>query len=376
MGRKVLIVCGQEIIYENNDGGKKCSLRNYELFKEVFGEKNVFLCMVTNKYKNSEEQIIRFPSHSSVFWKIGNVLKGNCFTSQGVENNIIDFINNHDINIVLFERSMYGKMIKRIKQRKIRSQIWIFVHNIEKNYFWNKMIHQSFLFILPYYVIKHSEKMTFQYADYILTLTERDSRIIFDCYGKRSDIILPMSFRDNYQKEKKLKVQNAKRLLFIGSMFPPNYEGIKWFVENVMSEIEDYSLQIVGKNFEKRREELERSNVEVIGTVDDLEQFYYSDNIMIMPVFYGDGIKIKTAEAMMYGKIILATNEALEGYDVDQTRGIFRCNTKKEFIECIYKIQNDMDKNEMELSTRKLFLEKYCLNEQIEKCRVEWTGGE
>ena len=46
--KKMLIVCGQEIIDERNDGGKKCSFRNYELFCKVFGKKNVYLCMLTN----------------------------------------------------------------------------------------------------------------------------------------------------------------------------------------------------------------------------------------------------------------------------------------------------------------------------------------
>ena len=35
---KILIICSQEIIYERNDGGKKCSFRNYELFRQVISD--------------------------------------------------------------------------------------------------------------------------------------------------------------------------------------------------------------------------------------------------------------------------------------------------------------------------------------------------
>ena len=49
MDKKVLIICGQEIILEQNDGGKKCSYRNFELFQQVFGVDNVYLIMFTNK---------------------------------------------------------------------------------------------------------------------------------------------------------------------------------------------------------------------------------------------------------------------------------------------------------------------------------------
>ena len=103
-----------------------------------------------------------------------------------------------------------------------------------------------------------------------------------------------------------------------------------------MPSLSNYRLKIVGKGFEYKKGDLERDNVEVIGTVDDLDPFYYEDNMMIMPIFYGAGQKVKTAEAMMYGKIILATDEALEGYDTDEVQDVYRCNSKEEFISAIH----------------------------------------
>lgn len=39
-------------------------------------------------------------------------------------------------------------------------------------------------------------------------------------------------------------------LLFVGSYFKPNVEGIIWFIDNVMPYI-NYSLLIIGKGMEK-----------------------------------------------------------------------------------------------------------------------------
>ena len=39
---KVLIVCGQEIIKERNDGGKLCSYRNLELFSKCVWKRKCF----------------------------------------------------------------------------------------------------------------------------------------------------------------------------------------------------------------------------------------------------------------------------------------------------------------------------------------------
>lgn len=371
MGKKVLIVCGQEIITERNDGGKKCSFRNYELFCNVFGSENVYLCILTNNKVEDTNNIFRLTAYRTIVDRAVNILRGTLFTSASNEKKIVEFIQNNNIDIVVLERSMYGSLIKKIKRQKLACEIWVFVHNIEKQYFKNKVKHQSFLFYLPYLKIAKSEEETFKYADYIMTLTERDSKLIEEIYGRKSDLTLPMTFYDVFDDKKRAKDnQGKKELLFIGTMFAPNYDGIKWFVENVMTELENYHLTIVGKNFEQKKSELEKKNVNVIGTVESLEEYYYSDNIMVMPIFYGDGMKIKTAEAMMYGKTILASDEALEGYDVADVQGIYRCNTKEDYIKIIKKIEGK--ENYYSKMVRQLFLAKYCLDSQIIKCKETW----
>ena len=112
-------------------------------------------------------------------------------------------------------------------------------------------------------------------------------------------------------------------------------EGLKWFIDKVMQKLDKktYFLKIIGKNLETKKIELERENVEVIGTVDNLEEYYLRADAVVIPIFYGDGMKVKTAEAMMYGKMIFATDEALEGYDINNVEGIYRCNNAGEFID-------------------------------------------
>ena len=154
-------------------------------------------------------------------------------------------------------------------------------------------------------------------------------------------------------------------------MFGPNYDGIKWFVDNVMEKLIEYTLTIVGKNFESKKDELQRKNVIVVGTVDDLEDYYYQNNIMVMPVFYGDGQKVKTAEAMMYGKTIVATDEALEGYSVDSVEGVFRCNTANEFIQTIRKV-SFLSRDRYRVSVRNKFLEEYSYSSILKEVRKDF----
>ena len=114
---KVLIVCGQEIIKERNDGGKLCSYRNLELFQSVFGKENVFLIMFS-KYKEIDKNthIIRKPTHCGKINKVRDVLTGHMFTSAANEMELINFIKEKGIRFVVFERSMFGKIICKIKK--------------------------------------------------------------------------------------------------------------------------------------------------------------------------------------------------------------------------------------------------------------------
>ncbi len=356
--KKVLFVCGQEFILDRKDGGKKCAYRNYCMLKTVYGEENVYAYIFTNEYKEKDEYVCREQSHRSLLRKILHVFLLRPFCSLSSEQRLISYIYSNHFDLIFFERSMFGPITKKLKSLNIKTQI--FCENIEKNYLWRKVKSQNVAFLFPYISTKLNEKMTFKYADSVICLTKRDSLLLKKFYGKTCDAVIPMTFSDSLQEDRIIKTytENEKKLLFIGSCFYPNYEGIKWFIINVMDKLPEYTLLVVGKNFEKKRNELQTANVQIVGTVDDLSEFYLKNYAMVMPILSGDGMKIKTAEAMMYGKTILASDEALEGYDVEGVKGIYRCNTPEEYITSIQKVyaQNNIGYIE---DVRKLFLEKY-----------------
>lgn len=337
MKRKVLYICGQEMLLDRRDGGKKCSYRNYKMLCEVYGEENVFAYIFTDMSSECNEYIHREKGHKSIIHKIINVALLHPFYSPKQEKRLIEYIKNEKFNLVFMERSMFGTLAKSLKNAKISTQV--FLHNIEKNYVWNK-VKKNLMFILPYISTKYNERMTFKYVDEIICLTKRDSKLLKEIYHRECSAIIPMTFSDEFSEEKlkKAKKDSEKKLLFIGSCFPPNYDGIKWFIENVMPKLQEYKLYVVGKDFEKKRSELQRENVEIIGTVDTLENYYYSNSVMVMPIRYGDGMKVKTAEALMYGKIIVGSEETFVGYDIQGINGIYECECIEDYVKTIRNI--------------------------------------
>lgn len=378
---KILMLACQEIIEQQNDGGKKISYRNFELLCRTFGNDNVTLMMYTNHRPSIEKtSIIRVRSYNNVVDRAFNVLCGRLFTNVRGEEKVLSFIKKNNIDILFLDRSLYGTLVNKLKAQNIECKVWVYAHNIETNYFRNKFKNNKLLSYIICKKVDVNEKITIQNADCLMGLTERDGRLMLELYGKEMKYIIPTLFSDVVDEQLiETNYDDTLHLLFLGSCFGPNYDGIKWFVDSVFDRLHNVDLTIVGKGFEDRRQQLTKDGIIVIGSVENLSDYYYKNYVMIMPIFYGDGQKVKTAEAMMYGKTILATDEALEGYEVDGVTGIYRCNSDIEFVDTINNLILDMNYLDNVQPVRNIFLLKYEFNNMMSilepKLWKEWIDG-
>lgn len=357
MEDKILFVTGNDIFDEYGNGGVKGSKKNYDLLVNKFGKNSVIvLQFALSTYKHNTDlgsNLICFQSPDGNLQALIAACGGCKKYFPWEEAKILKCINSLNVQYVFFDGTTIGKLVKRKTQYR---QI-VFFHNIEADYALNKVKNESFLFLPSYMASLYNEKMAIC-ADKICCLNERDAKLIKDRYGRAADCLLPVSFADSFEKEK-TRINDDEKILFVGSYFGPNVDGVEWFIKNVMISLEEVELNIVGKGFECKKIEYEKyGNVNVIGTVDDLSEYYYSHDIVVMPIRYGAGMKVKTAEAMMYGRTIIASDEALEGYDVDGVDGICRCNSAEEYIRTIKAELVKIHKPYNE-SVRKLFLDKY-----------------
>ena len=108
------------------------------------------------------------------------------------------------------------------------------------------------------------------------------------------------------------------RLLFVGSNTAPNSVGLAWFLEQVWplvrSRCQDCELDVagtVGRAFDSAQHD----GVHFHGIVADLEPLYRDAAIVISPLTFGSGLKIKLVEAMAQGKCVVATSVTLQGVE-------------------------------------------------------------
>lgn len=317
---------------DNQCGGAVINRRNYSLLSNIYGN-NLFIYEF--EYVEYESKIVK--------WK--NCLHGFYFgiTNQHVRE-VSEIIKLEGINIVFISNSLFGCFATEIKKRYPNIIILSFFHNVEYIYAQEEYkAKKSIKGLLLSYLTYRFEKKMIIYVDYIVALNNRDARELIRIYHRTVDFVLPTSFEDRCGNIEYNKGERGTRLklLFVGFNFFANVHGISWFVEQVMPYVKNVVLYIVGKGMELERARLERENVQVIGTVDSLDEWYKRADVVVSPIFLGSGMKTKTAEALMYGKSILGTKEAFEGYDLEFSRVGALCNTADEFIKKIMEIQKD-----------------------------------
>ena len=343
------------------EGGEQVSQKNVDMLTAVLGEGNV-----DTYYIHDETRKRRATEYlSGAFWFPFGYFFG--LTPRRVRE-ICRLAKGYDY--VFIGRTVFGILAKALKADGYQGRIISFFHNVEVLYFQAKLEHKPWRFIITG-CADRNDRWTCRYSDSIIALNSRDSRLIVQRYGRKADAILPVIFKDTYQRKSYPKdLTGTKPLcLFLGSYFEPNCEGIEWFSKNVYPHV-NITMKIVGKGMGRIREKYYvPEGVEIIGDAPDLLPYFEEADIMVLPIFKGSGMKVKTCESLMYGKNIIGSTEAFEGYELDYDKVGARCDTAEEFIKAIRSFC-DKPRNRFNAYSRSVFLEKYSEKSVIETYRA------
>lgn len=342
------------------EGGEQGSQKNYNVLSQLVGEENI-----TTYYVHDESQkksvidyakgILFFP-FNYYFGLTPKRVKG-----------ITDMASSYDV--VFIDRSVFGIIAKKLKQAGYKGRVISFFHNVEVPYFEAKLGNKPGKGVLLR-CIDNNDRYACQYSDKTIALNPRDEEELYQRYGRKADVLIPVAFRDKYLKDSyPQNTTSTKPLcLFLGAYFPPNNEGILWFVQNVLPHV-NVKMKVVGKGMARlKAEEPLLKDIEVISDAPDLLPYFEEADIMVLPIFKGSGMKVKTCESLMYGKNIIATDEAFVGYDVDYDKVGGKCNTAEEFIARIKDFEAS-PRPRFNAYSRQMFLEKYSEEAVVEKFR-------
>lgn len=322
-------------------GGAKASIRNYELLK-----------------KYAPVDVISVQKRSNLASML-SILQGyfppiSRKDRQTVKKKLRESSYSH----VFFDGSHFGTIVKTVKRKGVKTLC--FFHNCEYDYIEVRFGQGNSLKKSIYkHLIARQEKLAAQYADCNIVFTKRDAERICELYGVELPVIVPLTLPDIYRESSAQARQGEKTCLLFGPVGQANEEAFGWFVTNVSPSLHCKTC-VAGKGFEAYKDKWSSDKVEVHGYVEDVAVLYAEADCVAIPLLSGGGMKIKTAEALMFGKTIFGTDEAFVGYELEPEKAGGCCNSAEEFIEAINRFA-DGEQPSFNSYSRQIYEEKYSL---------------
>lgn len=332
-------------------GGREllCKL-NHDALKLIYGDRLVVFELPRSKRKGIKSAISTLKGHIDGL-------------NEETTKMSLNLIQTENIGQMFVDGSNLGEIVSAVTKKFPNVETSTFFHNVEARFFWGSLRQSKTLRALAVLVANYlAERKAVRHSAKVICLSDRDSGLLYKLYGRGATHLAPMALQDKLPADYVLRPTPPKEkfALFVGGIFYANRAGISWFVKHVVPRIQ-IKIYIVGRGFEDLKQELEREGqVEVIGAVDSLADWYRNAYFVIAPIFDGSGMKTKVAEALMFGKKIIGTPEAFSGYEDVADRAGRICMSPKEFAAAINSAE-EIVKCSFDTELRMIYESKYSL---------------
>lgn len=371
---KCMIISPQCIV-PPYDGGKLCIYSHVRCLEEYFD--SVFLVMGNCEHEgdclqwfNKNTKVCRIKRTSSKLKgsfvkKIGVLVKwflsGVPRQAQTLEGHykkkeIMSKIKKERVNCVVLETPYASEYVDICELKQSNVKVVLIEHNVEYIFVKDLLHKYGVLSNLEIMRTLEYEKKIINSATDVYALSPKDAAVLNDKFKFNKVKYLPTLSMNKYEKWENTDSNYA---IFSGSLsFLPNYEGMKWFLENVwkvyVKANPNLWLKITGKIDDKIKREFSiYPNVEFTGYLNDkdLQKTFLGCLFAVIPIFKGSGIKIKLLEALSYGVPVLATSHCFEGVPYKENNykisPYFWCVNSDDFIDKIKLLSQNKDMRSM-----------------------------
>lgn len=140
------------------------------------------------------------------------------------------------------------------------------------------------------------------------------------------------------------ELSRQPRIIFLGGMhWPPNAEGVKWFVREVLpiihQQLPEAQVVVVGKS--PPQEIIDVENVHAAGFVEDVSTYWQESRVFIVPIHAAGGMRVKILDAWAHGLPVVSTSIGAEGIAYQNGRDILVADDAVEFAGCVVRLITD-----------------------------------
>ena len=343
------MVRGMKVLYIAKRGPNNIAAKTHlSVIKAIYGVDNVIEIDLLKALPEHKDRYSAYGYNSkNLGERIIRFLQGNSpFISNKIIGDLCSIIRENRISLVFSEESDLGNLYKKIKDTFHNVRIICFFHDISADLFAKRIDDAPKWkqhYILECKNIIKQEKVTQKYVDEKWVFNQADAERFMAHYGYAPDEIIPMGAPIPKTSEEYKKIvtdkEDKKQMLFVCSSYYVNIDGFKWFYQNVIPNLKKkYHIIIVGTGAQQLKSLITNEDIEILGRVESMAAYYESADVIIEPVFDGGGMKVKTIEALSFGKVIVSTSESLNGYWEKlparmKNKLVFRCDTVNDWVE-------------------------------------------
>ena len=289
------------------------------------------------------------------------------FISEEFKARLVALLEKEQFDVVQLEVLFMAPYVETIRQHS-KAMIVLRAHNVEHK-IWERIAKETKSPLKRWYInhlaktLKEYELNALETVDGVAAITRKDAAF-FRKYCSKPVIDIPFGVYPE-QFTPKYEIEGKPKFYHIGSMnWMPNEEGIRWFIDEVLpktvEKVPDFVYHLAGRNMPEWLTTLKDPHVDVIGEVPDAKEFVTHNDVAIVPLLSGSGIRIKIIESMALGKTVITTRVGAEGILYDEEVNIIIAENKAKMVEAIRSLnENPETAVRIGQAARKLVEETY-----------------
>lgn len=347
--------------------GYKLSILTYSTNKHPFNQKDFNHLSNTNVYN------VTIDTSLSTKGALKGLLQNKSyhlsrFKSLAFKKQLTALLSKENYDYIVLESIFSGLYIDEIRANS-KAHIILNSPNIEFE-IWERLAKETTSRFKKEYLkklakqLKKEELSITAKVDGIIAISQKDEAYYNSIYKNIPSTHIPYLLNTDLYYKEPVK-QSAVKLYHIGAMdWEPNIKGVEWFLNNIwkgdIKNNTNTSLALAGKSMTQHFISLANKNTYVQGFIDDAIAFHKANNVMIIPLFSGSGLRIKLIEAMATGNCVITTSVGAEGIPYTNNEHLIIANTVEEFKIAIQKLREHPEKIEwFGKNARKLAVEHF-----------------
>jgi len=243
---------------------------------------------------------------------------------------------------------------------KKKNCVWIYEeHNIEYKLrfqmakFSKKIGYHWIIWLFEGILLYFKEINTWKKFDHIFAISKEDQIFILN-KTKRNNVFLQNIYVSINPRKKQ---PNNKNILFIGDLeWLPNRNGVEWFIKKIFPKLKNVKLNIVGKVDKKFKKNNQQKNIIFWDYQKKIDKFYENNEIFIVPLHIGEGIRLKILDAFSKKIPVVSTQQGTKGTFVKHKSELYIASSDQEFSNYINNILNKKNETKTILNRAILYL--------------------